>query len=856
VRRRAHTSGSLRTAFLWGLLLTSCAGLAAPPRAAAADGEPGRSAISQGKLDLNSASLEQLLALPIPAEAAQAIYDYRTFVRFFDDLFDLNEVDHVTPEVIAALRPLVAVLPPPAGDQAIARMTASNRQVSNYLGQEGSNEGLVDEYLDMLQEPVNVNALDLYELMSFQNVSPVDATAILRARDRLGGFTDPRQLRGAEGLRYFSFRTMRDFVVYDDRDLGPDDQVRGDYQVRYYDTPIFDADDEFTQLDAGVTADFLTRNVQLLNPNMSHKVRVDLPQGFRAGVRTFRGLGEQEWDETLKAFVEVKHKDLGPFHLKRAVAGSFRAAFGLGLVMDNTDFIHFRKTGYGWNVRPLGIRGDLSRTHEYTLTGGAVEGRLGGLNLALFGSSDRRDAILNPDGTVNRYVTMNPRPTQGFLDAWLTESGTPTGLKRRAFREDLFGANLKYLLAPGTYVGVTGLHSAYDRAFDARPATLIAGGSSSTYWEARDSEIAAGYTSVFTDPTAGTRTEYKWRRIYGAEAQAVVGNAAIQGEYAWLQDPRASFLHGQNHDAWLVNVFTQWENLHLLAVYRDYDLGFDNPYMRSFSNDSKYEQTILDSPYRLEDDLYGWLSTENPQPKGEQGLFFDARYRISRQLIINGLQFDQWQRKADGADQMRYTANLEYQPKFNLRFRLRHRVSSRTEQNPKDVRTYRSWENRLQMIALLSHYNRLVLTYVTSNVNYPARQRLAYPAPPGDPDADDLSGVGGRADPAHAFEARYEHNVTPWLKLTYATSVYEGFLWNFEGNEFVLLDTLGFRNWFQVESRISERTLFQLKVTKDHGLPGTYVDIREYGDELAPTPDATYVPRDDLYVRLQIDHSF
>ncbi|HOX25873.1 MAG TPA: helix-hairpin-helix domain-containing protein [Candidatus Krumholzibacteria bacterium] len=842
---------------LWlGLLVAGCAGLAWPPAAAAAADGSGRSAPTQGKLDLNSASLEEILALPIPEPVARAIHEFRTYVRYFENVYDLGDVEGVTPDVLAALKPLVAVLPPTVADQAIARMTASNLQVSNYLGQEGSNEGLVDEYLDLLQEPVNVNDLDLFELMSFQNVSPVDATAILRARDRLGGFADARQLRGAEGLRYYSFRTMRDFVVYDDRDFGPDDQVRGDYQVRYYDTPIFNADTEFTQLDVDIGADFLTRNVQLLNPNMSHKVRVDLPYGVRAGARSFRGLGEAEWDETLKAFVEVKGKDLGPFRLKRAVAGSFRAAFGQGLVMDNTDFIHFRKTGYGWNVRPLGIRGDLSRTHEYALTGGAVEGSLGDVNVILLGSSDRRDGILNPDGTVNRYVTMNPRPTQMFLDDWLTESGTPTGLRRDAFREDLLGANLKYLLAPGTYVGATALHSSYDRAFDARPATLIAGGSESDYWEARDSELAAGYTSVVEDAAAGTRTEYKWRRIYGAEAQAVYGNVAVQGEYAWLQDPRAAFLHGQNHDAWILNSFAQWENLHLLAIYRDYDVGFDNPYMRSFSNDSKYEQTILDSPYRLEDDLYGWLSTDNPQPKGERGLFFDMRYRLSRQLIINGLQYDQWERKADGADQMRYTANLEYQPKFNLRFRLRHRVSSRTEHNTEDVRTFRSWENRLQMIALLSHYNRFVLTYSTSNVNFPARQRLAYPPDPGDPNADDLSGVGMRADPAHAVEARYEHNVTPWLKLSAATSVYDGFLWNFEGNEFVLLDNLGFRNWFKVESRISDRTLFQLKVTRDHGLPGTYLDIRDFGDELPPTPDATYVPRDDLYVRLQIDHSF
>ena len=113
-----------------------------------------------------------------------------------------------------------------------------------------------------------------------------------------------------------------------------------------------------------------------------------------------------------------------------------------------------------------------------------------------------------------------------------------------------------------------------------------------------------------------------------------------------------------------------------------------------------------------------------PQPKPEKGLFLETRYRISRQLTLSGLQFDQWKRKADGADLARYTIKAEYQPIFNLRFRVRHRYSSRSEENPDDVRTYRNWETRWQMIALLSNYNRLALMYMTSNVIFPARPRL------------------------------------------------------------------------------------------------------------------------------------
>ena len=48
-----------------------------------------------------------------------------------------------------------------------------------------------------------------------------------------------------------------------------------------------------------------------------------------------------------------------------------------------------------------------------------------------------------------------------------------------------------------------------------------------------------------------------------------------------------------------------------------------------------------------------------------------------------------------------------------------------------------------------------------------------------------------------------------------------------------------------------------MKVTRDHNLPKTYVDIREFGSEIKPpTPDATYVPKDETLVRLQMDYTF
>ena len=203
-------------------------GLTAPaPDAWAQCGDAGDPARTGGsgpadlskKVDLNSASLETILALPISEDVARAIVDYRDYVRYYEDIYEVLEVEGVTPQILAALKPLVQTLPPKVADKSLARLSASYRQMQRYLGQEGSSEGLADEYLDKMRNPENINEMDLYDLMSYQNVSPVDATNIIKARDRLGAFETSRQLRRSEGLRYWAFRNVRDFVVYSEDEL-------------------------------------------------------------------------------------------------------------------------------------------------------------------------------------------------------------------------------------------------------------------------------------------------------------------------------------------------------------------------------------------------------------------------------------------------------------------------------------------------------------------------------------------------------------------------------------------------------------------------------------------------------------
>ncbi|TFH58550.1 MAG: helix-hairpin-helix domain-containing protein, partial [Gemmatimonadales bacterium] len=290
MRANTFTRGATRFRLLSVAGLFLAVALVCPP-ALPGDGALAADSATAALVDLNSASLEEVLALPIPADLAQRIVDYRDYLRYFDNVYDLLEVDGMTTEYFAVLKPLVATMPPPVLDASLERLSASYRQVQRYLGQEGSSEGLVDEYLDKMRNPENINGMDIYDLMSYQNVSPVDATNIIKARDRLGKIENARQLRGSEGLRYYSYRNLRDFVVYSEDELDQETRrsIAGYAQTRYSEAPFSSDDDELGMAVSGRPRyRFFVDDQSQYQPGWLNKIRVNAPQGVSAGILTSR----------------------------------------------------------------------------------------------------------------------------------------------------------------------------------------------------------------------------------------------------------------------------------------------------------------------------------------------------------------------------------------------------------------------------------------------------------------------------------------------------------------------------------------------------------------------------------------
>lgn len=510
--------------------------------------------------------------------------------------------------------------------------------------------------------------------------------------------------------------------------------------------------------------------------------------------------------------------------------------------MDNSDFRSSRHTGYGFTKRYDGILGDLSRGDEYALRGVATEARCGPLRALGFYSDDDRDAILNSDGSVNLLVRMTPRIDNDQLIA--------AGLNpiKDQLHEETWGGNLRYDLGYGRYFGFSGYESRYDRFFDPKwnpydptdKHPLVSDDDEDTFVP-QDSELFSAYKSPG-----------KYRRVYGADFQWVYRNMALQGEYGELQVDGDAFKVGDDPSALVLNSYVQYENLDFLALYRDYDLAYDNPYQRSFSNYERYKGTIMEDFFRLEDPLYGEVFQNSSQPQAERGFYFSSRYRITDPLTLI-LESDTWRRQGDMSKYTRFVGRLEYRFVFPVRLRLRQKWQNRELGNLEDASIFNNVETIFDLEYRLSRFDALKFIYLTSYTKWPPRGRLQ-----GEPEANGLNPISGsNAEPGSAFGGWFTHHFSNRrTQLDGAMFVYDGFLWFFEKNTFRIADGRAFRSFVEFADRVSDGLTLRLRWVRENELRNTAIDVRQFNAEVGEPIDVPNSKGSTSYYRVQADWTF
>tara|TARA_B100000315_G_scaffold260938_1_gene328067 strand:- start:53338 stop:55788 length:2451 start_codon:yes stop_codon:yes gene_type:complete len=767
--------------------------------------------LSAEQVDLNLASLDEIKTLPLTDEQAEAIYDRLLFQGPFISVYDLMDIEGMDVETFAIIKPLI-IISKAAKDGAINRLQDAYRKVERWTSIEGANEGMIEQWLDRLSEPVHIMSATYDDLVALQNVSPVDAVAVVKKQQQKGGIGYPKALRGAPGLSYWGYRNMIDFVTFDS---SPElSEKHFWYNLTWKTVPSSTSFDEESESPEAANS---------YPPAVNHKLVYSPNNQSKFLMAYHRQLGEENRRIAIGSFeipefkfsYSFKGKGKNVFQLDRMVFGNYSVTIGQGVVFESTDFWSPRRSGYSWSKRIHGILPDISQTREYALRGAALQGRFANIKFLGFISKHPRDAVLNIDGSFTSLITMYPRRDSVSADGLMVPL-------TNTVEEVTWGGNMRFEIQPGTFVGFTTYESLYDK--ELKPDILrsvVAIDEQEKYLtqigNAADTEIAAMYSSAGSSPLWSAAKSV--RRLHGLEFSAVLRDIAIQGELGILdKDGKISDIKS-DPKALVVTSFLQVNNLNLLAVYRDYDLEYDNPYQRSFSNYQRYKSTIFEDVFYLKDPVFGYLYSGNSQPQAERGIYLSSRYQFHRQWVTTN-EIDMWTRVADNSKYYRIVARFEYRPVFNYRFKIRQKWQQRASFNDWTPTGFDSRETRLEAILRLSRYDNLRLLYALNKVLFSPRRRLSL-------DLGSLgesnSMVGASALKSEAIGFTVIHNFSDRMKVLGSVIMYNGFFWNFEDTDFRVFDSPkdALRWWVTFFTRIGDRWAMRFKISTDASYPIT-----------------------------------
>ena len=813
---------------------------------------------AQTKLDINRATYQQITQLPVNEQLAQKLYDYIRFEGYLTSIYQLWDIPGMDAATFKKLKDRIAIVPVKQQSLVQERIEQIYYRLERWSSGEGINSDFVDLWIEKALEPLNINTISYEDLVNLQNVSPVDAVAILKQRQLIHWFRNSRDLRYTPGLSNYAYRSVRNFVQYSNTSLA---DWHGSILMRMDNTPFMAKDAE--QSNVAQNLDLVENKETAANqlPAMYYKARFSKGKTIDFGLAYVRTVGEPMHYALTRPFhlpemkFNITFKDLRwkDLLLRKLILGYYKVSFGQGIIMENTDFFMPRKSGYGFRKRFNGISGDLSRTREYALRGLAFEMNYHRLRGIGFVSYNNRDAILNRkkyDGcySFNHFIVLNQRLNYTSGDtlrgpelSWLN-----------SVKELTYGSHLQYTFAPGTFLGLSYYESAYNRYLDPDPYGIVGTDyKGQQNWDLRRTTADAEILQAYGGPVSRGSNPFwskalSFRRVYGFNFQTVWRNIALQGEYGILDKSSQGFKLGAGPRAFVLSAYWQSETFNVLALYRNYDLGFDNPYQRSFSNYQRYKGTLFEKYYYLQSPLYGQLYLNNPQSQAEEGFFISTYYQMFRPLTFR-MDYDNWMRKSDAAKHYRLVGTVDYRPVYPLDIQLRQKWQSREPQNAATPnRFYKNYEFRGRLRFRLSGYDALDVLYSNSKLIVHPRPRV----------------FGDIVLDGEAISVNYAHNVNRYFRLSGMLTYYKGFLWNFEDTQFMVMDSRqgAFRYWFSVYSRLTSNLSVRLKYTADHHKPINNIQFQPYQSTIDANPGkkfaADWLRYDQNMFYLELNYNF
>tara|TARA_B100000614_G_scaffold80801_1_gene72254 strand:+ start:840 stop:3293 length:2454 start_codon:yes stop_codon:yes gene_type:complete len=800
-------------------------------------------------LDVNSISSSELdeLSQYISKSKAIKILDFIENNGHIENIYELTHIDGIDINDVQDLKPYVTVKK--TLDESLLNKR-SLYKLEWWLADSENQGGISENSINQYFNPMNVNEMNYDDLISLPNLSPIDVKAVLLQKKR-GQIYGTFQLKNSPGISYYGYKNLIDFISFENTNsstnLFKDNFFR--FSTLIKNSPLTSTPDD----DAALVEFYDPTSPQILSKYLLSSKNLSTGYIFN------KNTGETSDYANQKFYISFDNIKFFNSRIDHLILGNFNASFGQGIVFESSDFFSPRRTGFGFSKRLNGINPDQTNSAQYTLNGIAFQISNDLLRFSSFFSSDYRDAIINQDGSFTSLITMQPRMSLG-LNNDTTKIYEPL---TDSVREVTIGTNLRFSPFIGTNLGFTIYQSLYDRILDPQIRETVLGGedpdySGDTYYltyltNSADPEINAMYqSSASSSLWSDTKSA---RGAIGFDFSTVFKNISIQGEYGKLVKNISSLSPNQmqkikrSPQAKVLSTFLQFDNFNFLALYRDYDLKFDNPYQRSFSNYQRYKTTIFEDSYWLEDPAYAFLYTANPQPQAERGLYITSRYQFHRNLT-GTLASDHWTRKADDAKYYRTVAQIQWKPIFKYRVYFRQKWQARGTHNIFHPSPYYSRETRIRVKMMLSNFNELEFLYSLGYTTFSPRPRLT-----DGPSGEDMV-VGDIGSPDKTIGISLKYNLNERFKIRTGSLYVKGFTWYFADNDFRIFDSSfgAFHHWVSLYGLVNNAMSFNFKVSFTSDYPTTNITEAQTSDgNWIKNP---WVTNNQFDYKIQVDYAF
>ena len=686
------------------------------------------------KIDINNCTFAELTELNLSEDKLQSIWMYLSNNKI-NNIYELLNIEEVNSEDVDKIRKKIIITFDAVKNN---NNSFSSYKVDRWLAADGSSEGMSEMLLDRFFSPRDINSMNYDQLSALPNLTPMDVVAVINQQKR-GYIKGTFQLKNSPGISHYGYKNLLDFVSFK--------QKTKDWNFRI--NTLFTSmpsTDNFDEDDAPI------QYVNYNNPETLYRFNFNYDSSnfiLSSGHLRYNDFGDLKnvyTNKTFIAFEDIVFDSSHKLKLDYIILGNFNASYGQGLIFESGDSYQPRQTGHNWTKRISGIHPDQTRSQQYVLNGTAIQLSSDYFRFSFFGSKNKRDAVINSDGSFTSLIIMTPRLGWG----WNIDS-TGSNFKiydnmLDAVTEVTYGGNFRVTPVTGTNFGITLYESLYDRVLDSQIINSIVGSSDDTEPEfdeltdyddysgdayylnyaqsnSCDPEIAAMYESQATSSI--WEDAKSARRVHGFEFSTVIENFSFQLEYGEIFENRNDVIkfNHNNPSALIFNGYLQTDNLNFIFLHRDYDLEYDNPYQRSYSAYRRYKSSIFEDIYWLEDPMYYHLYSSNPQPQAEKGTYIEARYQFSENFVA-GLQWDSWNRKADNAKYFRIVTKLEWRPLFNYRVYFRYKLQARGAFDLHHPSPYFTREARIRFKLRLSNYDNMELLYSWNYTTFSPRPRL------------------------------------------------------------------------------------------------------------------------------------